>query len=153
MQHPSVIDTDIGRCLRRSLSGDRRVQLFPDHFERRRITGQVRQRGLPLVANRFLLFVRESVVQINGEPIVFTLRVEGGPHVGKVDRDRIGFEQLIEIIVVTGGPALPSTPKSRSSENRHDCGKYSLDSAVPPLNRRLSPQSLVKMPQRSHELT
>ena len=106
MRHPSAIDTDIGRCLRRSLSGDRHVQLFPDHLERRRITGQVRQRGLPLVADRFLLLGRESLVQINGEPIVFALRVEGGPHVGKVDRDRIGFEQLIEVVVVTGGPAL-----------------------------------------------
>ena len=69
MRHPSVIDTVIGRFLRRSLLGDRRIQLLPDHFERRRITGQVRQRGLPLVADRLLLLVRESVVQINGEPI------------------------------------------------------------------------------------
>ena len=106
MRHSSVIDTVIGRCLRRSLLGDCRVHLLPDHFERRRITGQVRQRGLPLVADRLLLLVRESVVQINGEPIVFTLRVEGGPHVGEVDRDRISFEQLIEVVVVTGGSAL-----------------------------------------------
>ena len=33
MRHSSVIDTDTGRCLRRSLLGDHRVQLFPDHFE------------------------------------------------------------------------------------------------------------------------
>ena len=78
MRHSSVIDTDIDRCLRRSLSGDRRIQVFPDHPGCRRITGQVRQRGLPLVADRFLLLVWESVVQTNGESIVFTLRVEGG---------------------------------------------------------------------------
>ena len=58
-----------------------------------------------------MLFVRKSVVQVNGEPIVFALRVEGGPHVGKVDRDRTGFEQLIEVVVVTGGPALVNRPE------------------------------------------
>jgi hypothetical protein len=57
------------------------------------------------------LLVWESVVQINGESIVFTLRVESGPHVSKVDRDRTGFEQLIEVVVVTGGPALVDRPE------------------------------------------
>jgi hypothetical protein len=71
MRHSSVIDTDIDRCLRRSLLGDRCVQLFPDHFERRRITGQVRQRGLPFVADRFSLLAWESVVQIDGESIIY----------------------------------------------------------------------------------
>jgi len=32
------------------------------------------------------------------------------PHVGKVDRDRTGFEQLIQVVVVTGGPALVDRP-------------------------------------------
>ena len=111
MRHSSVIDTDIDRYLRRSLSGDRRIQVFPDHSECRRITGQIRQRGLPLVVDGLLLLVWESVVQINGESIMFTLRVESGPHVSKVDRDRTGFEQLIEVVVVTGGPALVDRPE------------------------------------------
>jgi hypothetical protein len=85
--------------------------LYPDHFERRRITGQIRQRGLPLVADRFSLLVWESIVQIEEESIMFTLRVESGPHIGKVDRDRTGFERLIEVVVVTSGPVLVDRPE------------------------------------------
>lgn len=39
-------------------------------------------------------------------PIVFALRCEGRSHLGNLDRDRVGFEQLVEVVAVTSGPAL-----------------------------------------------
>src|SRR6056297_3136099 len=97
--------------LRRSSLRNGRVHSFPNSLERWWIAGKIWECRFPLLTNHTSLVVWEPGRQIDCEPIVFALRLEGGSHVGKVDGNRLSFEQLVEVVVVTSGPALIERPE------------------------------------------